>query len=124
MVLNEYGKIVNDCWFDLPNHYENCLLDTFQIMPNHVHGILVIAPVGNGLKPFPTKQHGLSEMIRALKTFSARKINAKFGTNFSWQKSFYDHVIRKDESLGKIQEYIKNNPKQWELDTENPKNLK
>ncbi len=85
--LNEYGRIVEQCWNDLPNHYPNCILDSFTIMPNHIHGIIVIdnfvfkpanaAPVGNGLKPFPTRKHGLSEMIRALKTFSSRRINEK-----------------------------------------------
>src|SRR3989344_8306662 len=43
MVLNQYGRIVRDCWLDLPNHYSNCQLDEFVIMPNHVHGIIIIA---------------------------------------------------------------------------------
>jgi putative transposase len=122
MVLNAYGEIVKNCWQDLINHYRNCNLDEFIVMPNHFHGILVIENVGNGLKPFPT--HGLSEIIRGFKTFSSRKINELTDFRFQWQKSFYEHVIRKNESLDKIREYIQNNPKQWELDTENPKNIK
>jgi len=58
MVLNKYSEIVNKGWNDLPKHYLNCSLDLFVIMPNHVHGIIVIDDknvVGNGLKPFPTK---------------------------------------------------------------------
>jgi len=122
MILNQYGVIVNQCWDDLPKHYLNCLLDTFVIMPNHVHGIIVINSnyaVGNGLKPFPT--HGLSEMIRGFKTFSSRKINEgiKNNHNFQWQKSFYDHVIRSENELSRIREYIQNNPLKWELDIEN-----
>lgn len=71
MRLNNYGNIVSDCWYDLPNHYVNCILDGFVVMPNHVHGIVRIdndlarrkilkqnddieTHVGNGLKPFPT----------------------------------------------------------------------
>jgi hypothetical protein len=57
MILNPYGKIVNECWDDLPEHYAHCSLDSLVIMPNHVHGIIVIdndKTVGNGLKPFPT----------------------------------------------------------------------
>ena len=42
MILNQYGRIARDCWLDLPNHYPNCKLDEFVIMPNHVHGIVVI----------------------------------------------------------------------------------
>jgi REP element-mobilizing transposase RayT len=123
MILNPYGKIVNECWDDLPEHYAHCSLDSFVIMPNHVHGIIVIdndKTVGNGLKPFPT--HGLSEMIRGFKTFSSRKINEgiKSDNKFQWQKSFYDHIIRGEKSLDLIREYIQNNPLKWELDRENP----
>ena len=58
MNLNIYGEIVNQCWYELPMHYLNCSLDSFVIMPNHVHGIIVIDNekiLRNGLKPFPTK---------------------------------------------------------------------
>ena len=120
MVLSDYGQVVKDCWLGLPNHYQNAKLDHFVVMPNHFHGIIIISSVGNGLKPFPTSTHGLSEIIRGFKTFSSRTINNLNQIHFSWQKSFYDHVIRQDESLDKIREYILNNPKQWELDEENP----
>jgi putative transposase len=121
--LSQYGEIVNQCWNDLPNHYLNCSLDAFVIMPNHIHGIMVIKNdkiVGNGLKPFPT--HGLSEMIRGFKTFSSRKINEgiKGDNKFHWQKSFYDHVIRNEKSLDNLRRYIQNNPLKWDLDRENP----
>jgi len=121
MALNEYGRIVSECWHDLPNHYRNIKLDESVIMPNHVHGIVIIDNVGNGFKPFPTKYHGLSEIIRGFKTFSSRRINYKITNNrcFHWQKSFYDHVIRNENELAFIREYILNNPKKWDLDTEN-----
>jgi REP element-mobilizing transposase RayT len=122
MVLSHNGKIVENCWLDLPNHYKNSKLDEHIVMPNHFHGILIIEPVGEGLKPSPTRTHGLSEIIRGFKTFSSRKINNLKQTEFHWQRSYYDHVVREDESLDKIREYIRNNPKQWELDEENPKN--
>jgi len=123
MEPNGYGEIVNQCWYDLPRQYPNCLLDSFVIMPNHVHGIIVIDnenAVGNGFKPFPT--HGLSEIIRGFKTFSSRRINEKILGNirFCWQKSFYDHIVRSEKSLGLIREYIQNNPLKWDSDRENP----
>ncbi|MCK4635355.1 MAG: transposase [Candidatus Moranbacteria bacterium] len=136
MVLNDYGKIAKKCWLDLPNHYVNCQLDEFIFMPNHMHGIVIIDNdivesdnfvVGNGLKPFPTKGkklHGLSEIMRGFKTFSSRRINETNPVNkFQWQKSFYDHVVRNDESLCKIREYIMINPEKWEFDKENLDNL-
>ncbi len=126
MILNKRGKIVFACWNDLTNHYANIQLDAFVIMPNHIHGIIVIHNaddgnglhshgVGNGLKPFPTMNYGLSEIIRGFKTFSSRKINDAMppGPRFHWQKSFHDHVIRNKTSLNKIRDYIINNPLQW-----------
>jgi REP element-mobilizing transposase RayT len=136
MTLNENGKIIPQCWYDLPNHYLNCSLDSFIVMPNHIHGIIVISnenTVGNGFKPFPN--HGLSEIMRGFKTFSSRKINAAgngskpFPTidaknidSFQWQKSFFDHIIRNEESLNRIRQYIMYNPLKWELDIENRDN--
>ncbi len=162
MKLNSFGKIVHDCWFDLPNHYSNCLLDAFVVMPNHVHGVVGI--VGNGLQPFqnktglqpfrnetglqpfqnideheyrdehkhehkhehehrdgykpsPTnKQHGLPEIIRGFKTFSSKTINTTNPPHrFQWQKSYYDHIIRNEQDLQRIREYIENNPFRWWL---------
>lgn len=78
------------------------------------------------MNPFPTKNRGLPEIIRALKTFSSRRINGRIrsGDNFRWQKSFYDHIIRDGSSLSRIREYIVNNPGQWDTDTErNPGNI-
>ena len=123
MVLNKHGEIILRCWNDLPIHYDNLKLDMFVIMPNHVHAIVVIQnPVGNGLKPFPTKPHGLSEIIRAFKTFSSRRINENIRNSdcFRWQKSFYDHIIRTEPTLDQIRTYITNNPLQWAEDVENP----
>ncbi len=125
MNLSRCGEIANQCWYDLPKHYLNCLLDSFVIMPNHTHGIIVINSekiVGNGFKPFPT--HALSEIIRGFKTFSSRRINQEMiGSNkFHWQKSFYDHVIRNEKSLNNLRQYIISNPLKWELDIENRRN--
>jgi putative transposase len=122
MNLSKYGEVVDQSWYELPQHYVNCSLDIFVVMPNHVHGIIVINNeniVGNGFKPFPT--HGLPEIIRGFKTFSSRKINERIVGNdrFQWQKSFYDHIIRSEKSLNNIREYIQNNPLQWDLDREN-----
>lgn len=130
MVLNETGKIVVECWQDLPNHYPNCRLDEFVVMPNHLHGIVVIdcdsATVGTGFKPVPTTATvTLSEIIRGLKTFSARKINEIRQTPGLpvWQRSFHDHIIRNEKSYWQIKKYIQNNPLNWLTDRNNPINL-
>ncbi|HSE83161.1 MAG TPA: transposase, partial [Thermodesulfobacteriota bacterium] len=102
-------------------------LDAFVIMPNHVHGIIinVANDVGAGLKPAPTtvaKNHTLFEIVRGFKTFSSRRINETRGTPGShvWQRNYYEHIIRNEDDLDEIREYIINNPLKWDSDTENP----
>jgi putative transposase len=121
MVLNTLGCIVETCWDDLPNHYNNIQLDAFVVMPNHIHGIIFISDgdVGAGFKPAPTKRHGLTEIVRGLKTFSARKINQLRDTPgiSVWQRSFHDHIIRDPHGLDKIRAYIATNPARWHADS-------
>ena len=149
MILNPCGQMVENGWFDLPNHYPNIRLDAFCVMPNHIHGIIVIdntttnvvetgfKPVSNissgelietGFKPVSTgalstdpssaKRHGLFEMVRALKTFSARRINELRNTPGQpvWQSRFHDHIVRNDAALQRIRQYIANNPQTWDND--------
>ncbi len=151
MKLNEYGKIVQDTWLDLPNHNCNVELDYYQIMPDHLHCIIIINDnitssnqhhnVGDGSKPSqsiskssrndntvvragcepaPTS-YGLSEIVRQLKTFSAKRINNIRETTGRpiWQRSFYDRIIRNDKELYEIRNYIKSNPLKYEIDRDN-----
>ena len=126
MRLNENGKIVDHAWHDLPNHYPNLELGTYIIMPNHFHGIIILNDtVGAGLRPAPTKpqkRHGLPEIVRALKSFSARRINERLkspGTPI-WQRNYYDHIIQNDREWNNIHLYIESNPLNWATDEENP----
>jgi len=156
--INNVGQIVWDCWYDLPNHYPNLVLDEFIVMPNHINGIICIIDndrpnniggddknvnmncddtgdgdgdvetglvetglsVETGLRPVSTTKtnHGLSEFIRALKSFSARRINKLDSgcANQIWQTRFHDHIIRDHDELNRIREYIKNNPVNWQKD--------
>ena len=77
--------------------------------------------VGAGLKPAPTLR-ALPEIVRAFKTFSARRINEMRGTRgvSVWQRNYFEHVVRNEAELLRIREYVVNNPLQWELDIENP----
>ncbi|MFN8475657.1 MAG: transposase [Anaerolineae bacterium] len=127
MRLTSLGMVVYSTWNDLPAHYLHVELDAFVVMPNHVHGIIVLSdnvapPVGAGLKPAPTR-HTLSEIVRGLKTFSARRINETRGTPGSpvWQRNYYEHIIRDETSLERIRQYIRDNPALWATDAENPR---
>ena len=133
MLVNSAGNIVQQCWHDLPNHYPGLELDSFGIMPNHLHGILVLGKertdfnLRAGFKPAPTKirapkVHGIPEIVRGFKTFSARRINRicqTTGVKF-WQRSYYEHVVRSEKELDRIRQYIIYNPLSWSLDRENP----
>lgn len=98
-------------------------------MPNHIHCIILLTDslfsAGAGLKltsTTPTKRHSLSEIIRAFKTFSARRINTSRHTAGSpvWQRNYYEHIIRNEDSLKSIRHYIVSNPINWQNDRENP----
>jgi len=126
MKLSDFGKIVADCWHDLPNHYSNIILDEFVVMPDHIHGIIIIR---NGSDN--TIKHGVSEFIRAFKSFSSRRINEFNVANVVetglrpvstvksgiWQPRFHDRIIRSDNELNRIRLYIKNNPAKFHGNT-------
>ena len=126
MFLSDAGRRVRPIWDQLSDHYPHNRLDAFVIMPNHVHGIVILndcADVGAGLKPALTDKmrHGLPEIIRAFKTFSSRRINEfrkMIGVPL-WQRNYYEHVIRNEKSLIAVREYIQANPYQWPNDPDN-----
>lgn len=146
MQLNDMGKVVRSHWLKLPSHHSHLRLDTFIIMPNHLHGILELTNhhgVGAGLAdqlsiktinlstkpahpspPLPPKFRSLTEIIRGFKTFSARHINRmrKASGVPVWQRNYYEHIIRNEEALQNIQIYIENNPQSWQQDQLHPNN--
>jgi REP element-mobilizing transposase RayT len=96
-------------------------IDDFIIMPNHIHGIIVINNdnnVGTGQRPVPTGRYGLlSKIINAFKNMTTKYIRYKMGNkNFVWQRSFYDRVVRDQRALDNIRSYICFNPMQWDGD--------
>jgi putative transposase len=119
MMLSRLGQVVRKVGSELPRHYPHLAMDILMIMPNHVHLImeLTCAPVRRG-----ETRRGLPEMVRALKSFSARQINRLRNTPGVpvWQRNYYDHIIRTQDEWERIRWYIENNPGLWEEDQENP----
>jgi putative transposase len=115
-------EIFYKCWLELPNHYDNIILDEFIVMPNHVHGIIFIDndSVGAGLRPARSSKpaKNLFEIVRAFKSFSSREYNKRYGLqgNRFWQRNYFERVIRNEKELKAIREYIRNNPMNWEDD--------
>jgi len=111
--LNEMGTIVQQIWDDLPTHYHGIDLDGFIVMPNHVHGIIILADES-------ARRHAIPEIVRGFKTFSARRVNERAGkSGVLWQRGYYEHVIRNEKALDRIRAYIANNPARWADDPEN-----
>jgi putative transposase len=126
MQVNEYGRIVAECWEWLPQQYPYVHLDAWVVMPNHLHGIIVL---GNGIQggsrtapTGPAKYKSLGRLIGAFKTISTRQVNLLCNTSTTplWQRNYYEHIIRNENSLRRIRHYIINNPARWTLDAENP----
>ena len=124
MIMNQYGEIVNNAWLEITEHFQNVKLDEFIIMPNHIHGIIIINnPVGTGhALSFINRNNDLSVIIGSFKSAVTKQINQLNNGSFKWQRSFYDHVVRMDNSLNKIRKYIRNNHLKWGDDENNLKN--
>ncbi len=148
--LNDVGHMVHKEWTHLPNRFPNIDLDAFIVMPNHIHGIIVITDVdpvgaglvGAGLVPAQPAQNGNAATTSGATTRVAPTVGGIVGAFKSittvrythgvkhygwlpfpgrlWQRNYYEHIIRNEESLNRIRDYIANNPLQWEWDRENP----
>ena len=120
VTLSRAGEIVQAVWLELPLKYPGLELDAFVLMPNHLHAILGICAesVGAGSPRPPSR----GTVMGFFKYESTKRVNIELEAPGAklWQRSYYDHVIRTNRSLGLIREYIESNPQRWELDTENP----
>jgi len=134
MTLNRSGKIANNCWKEIPIHFDNVELGEYIIMPNHVHGILFyfgdstkqkIEPYSNEDTMLDKMHKKLSIIVGSYKSAVTKQINrTNQGLKFKWQTSFYDHIIRNNKGLQNITEYIRLNPVKWFEDLENEDNLR
>jgi REP element-mobilizing transposase RayT len=137
MVLNPLGEEIQSVWVSLQDHYAGIEMDYYVVMPNHLHGILALN-VGAGLRARPGRQGqaqrpaptlSFPDVIQRFKSFSTTLYRKRFGkggklNSALWQRNYYEHVIRRDESLDEIRKYILENPLKWELDKDNPMNFK
>ena len=126
IVLTDLGKIVKKCWLDIPIHFPAAILDQFIIMPNHVHGIIIIdyddksqnlvgtniQSVGNeNIRSLQNnRKTNLSSIIKGFKVGVTKLAKENKFSNFKWQKSFYDRILRNEKELLNIRKYIKYNP--------------
>ena len=132
---SEAGKVVTDVWNKLPERYPSIELDEFVIMPNHIHGIVILnTTVGAGLAlpGMRHKQKGaassaptLGDIMRTFKSISAVTMNRRLDRTGVpvWQRNYYERIIRDENELYAIREYIRYNPLKWDEDVDNPLNI-
>ncbi len=111
------GKITNQYWSEIPDHFPFVVLDEFVIMPDHLHGVLYFdKPEYEFRIPQPNKfapqSQNLGSVIRGYKA-AVKKYAIMNSIEFSWQARYHDHVVRTERELQAIRRYIQNNPKKW-----------
>ena len=98
--LSPYGRCVEEAIRRIPITYSGIILDSYVIMPNHVHLLLQTVPLD-----------GRSRIIQQTKGVASKKAHFSL-----FQKLFYDHCVRHEDDLANIREYIQNNPLKWAWD--------
>lgn len=147
-------RVTQACWLDVPRHFPNVVLDEWVLMPNHLHGIVVLGEAVPNAVPFaahstlitrnsqPDHPHGnasplrrqpphltphsLGAIIGNFKSLSARRVNIarKAPGTPVWQRNYYEHVIRDSPDLDRIRKYVAGNPWNWQSDPNNPVNCR
>lgn len=136
--LNDVGRIVDECWRAIPDHFPHARLDQTQIMPDHLHGIIALAPPTGirstqwvdatgasnddramddvSVRPRGPVSGSLGAIIAAFKSETTKRINRLNGIAAQrlWQPGFYERAIRgQGGEYGRIVQYIAENPANW-----------
>lgn len=125
LLSSAVGHVVIEAWRAIPVHFDTVWLDEFVVMPNHLHGLIVIAhrpPGPDQVEQFRRPMRGsLSTIVRSFKAAASRRVaRERLFTVPLWQRGYYERVVRDDDELERIRDYIRDNPREWELDRENP----
>jgi putative transposase len=134
MILNDLGKIADECWRAIPEHFPFVELGAHIIMPNHAHGVIVInnneptsgvgathwvAPTTIITRPAGPKRGSLGAIIGSFKMVVTRRIQREHNATGIWQRNYYEHIIRNEREMDDIWRYIESNPAHWDADEEN-----
>lgn len=125
--LTPTGEAVARVWRWLGEHFAGVALDTWVVMPNHLHGIILLGADTDGdgrltSRPYQAAlTQPLGQLIGAFKTVSTRRVNDLRRTPGAplWQRNYYEHVITNEDEFNRIRDYIEQNPFYWAEDPEN-----
>lgn len=107
--LSKIGKIINESILNIPSLFKDITVDSYTIMPNHIHLIIVLNK--NAILP-------LHEVISRVKRYTTNQYNTLYTTKgiLLWQSNYYEHIIRNPQDLDNTRLYIATNPLKWSLD--------
>jgi len=151
VLTNAAGNAAADCWLQIPVHFPNVELDQWVIMPNHIHGILVITTPIEGAfvakahtaataqaqanaaahltspetekprpphRPRPSGTAGtIGSIVRGFKIGVTNWHRRQSIATPIWQRNYWEHIVRDELQMQRIQNYIINNPAQWDTDS-------
>jgi putative transposase len=121
VILAHAGVLAEAAWRRLPDHFSRVILDTFVIMPDHIHGIVVLQGESEHRnkpradRPAGTRPGSLAAVVQNFKSVAARRINQADGTpgRCVWQEDYYEHIVRDEADMERIRRYIRANPSRW-----------
>lgn len=143
MRINEWGEMAQQCCLEIPDHFPQTQLDEYIIMPDHIHGIIIIndspivgakkfspnnmetndfspqTPQQSNIALFRSPSQTIGSVVRGFKIGVTKWIHQiERAKNISplpnvWQRNYYEHIIRNDDELHRIRDYIRNNPRNW-----------
>ena len=141
IILNDAGNVARKCWIDIPEHFPDARTDAFVIMPNHIHGIIIITECvsagagANNHSPLPLRNHSplplrehsslqkkpgtsktIGSIVRGFKIGVTKWFRENTHIYTPWQRNYYEHIIRNENQFNRIRRYIINNPINWESD--------
>lgn len=139
MQLNEACKMIHKWWKQIIEKYAYVELDEYIVMPNHLHGIIIVGADPRVCPDNKKSEHTgsplrksvkLSRMIQWFKTMTTneyiRNVKQNDWPPFNkrlWQRNYYEHIVRDENKLNQIRKYIIDNPLKWDLDDNNPNNM-
>jgi REP element-mobilizing transposase RayT len=125
MCLNDAGHMLATLWNDIPSQFADVDVDAFVVMPNHVHGIVVLPDAATAVGA-----PALGKVVAAFKSTTTvhyiRGVKTRAWPEFRqrlWQRNYYEHVIRDEKALDRVRQYVDENPARWASDDENPENV-
>ncbi|MCL4550190.1 MAG: transposase [Bacteroidetes bacterium] len=136
VVLTNAGKIADEEWKKTKSVRSNVDLDNYVIMPNHIHGIIIIDHSVGAIRRIapnnteanqrfaPTlKPNSLGSIIGQFKSIVTKRVRKTGIPDFRWQRNYYERIIRNEKELYQIRKYLQLNPLKWEIEKETPENL-